>query len=152
MALRLSTALGHRAQRLHPKAQTHGGKFAAEFVQRLHHQLGRQHHIHHQAHFGLQPLGQAAGLGDKPVQRHCQSPPVGEDGAARLGQAGFAGAGAQEQAEPQLAFQMGDGIAHRRGGAAQLAAGGGKAAGLHDRQEDGNLVQRGRLGLHDRIS
>ena len=65
-----------------------------------------------------------------------------------FGQCGAGGAGAGKQADPQLALQIGDGIADHRSGAAQLAGGGGETAGLHNRQKDRDLVQGGGFGLH----
>jgi hypothetical protein len=142
------TVWGHRAQRLDPQAQSNGGKFLAELVQRLHQFPGGQHDIDHQAGFGFKSLCQSARLGEQAIERDGEPPAVGQDGTACIGECGFAGAGALEQRDAQLGFQVGDGIADHRGSAAQLAGSTGEAAGLHDRQKHGDLIQSGGLWVH----
>ncbi len=127
--------------------QAHGGIAFAEFIQRPDQLLGRPHHIHHQRHFRFQARGQSARLGEQAVQRDGEAARVRQDRAPRIGQLGPGGAGTGEQGDAQLALQIGDGIADHRIGAAQLAGSPGKAAGLHNRQEDRDLVQSGGFGV-----
>ena len=139
--------LRHGAERLDMEAQADGGEFGLEGGERRHQPRRRQHDIDGQADFGLEALQQAGDAGAQPVHAAGKPAGFGEHHLAGLGQFGLFGAAPPEHGQAQLRLQIVDGVADRRGGAAEAAAGGGEAAGFDDGDEDAELIEAGGAGL-----
>ena len=139
--------LGDGAERFDMEAEANGREFGLEGGERRNEARRRQHDIDGEADFGLQPLEQAGDAGAQPIHAAGKAPGFGEHHLAGFGQFGAPGAAAAEQRQAELRLQIVDGVADRRGGAAEATAGGGKAAGFDDGDKDAELVEAGGAGL-----
>ena len=136
------------AQRLDIKAKANGGICGAKGVEGLNQCRCRQHDIHGDGNFRFQAANQPAGACEQPIHAERDASGIGQDGAAGLTQLRPARRLALEQRQAELAFEIGDGVAHHRGGAAQLSGGAGEAASLRNRQEHLQMIEARGFRLH----
>ena len=140
--------LRHRTQRLDIEAKANRGEFGAEGIEGLNQHACRQHDIDGDGDLRLQAADQSTGAGEQPIHALRDPARIGQDGAARLGQFWPAGRLALEEAESELAFEIGDGVADHRGGTAQSPGSTGETAGFSDCQEGLEMVEAGRTRIH----
>ncbi len=127
--------------------QLHGRKRLGKIVQHLPQPLRRKHHVDRNIHFGLQPAQQPLHFRTQPIDPRRNRAHFGQQRAPRHGQLRLARALALKQQQPQLRLEIGHAIAYHRNRTAQLAPGAGKAAGIDDREENPQLVERRRSGI-----
>ncbi len=138
---------GDRAQRLGVKPQLHRRKCRREIAQNLTDPLGRQHHVQRQIDLGLQPIQHTLHFGTQAVDPLRDRLGLGQNGASLFGQLRSSRAFARKQGDAQLHLQIGDAVADDRDRAVELAACTCETAGLHNGQEDRQLVERRRAGI-----
>ena len=129
------------------KPQRHRREFGREGAQHLAQPIGRQHHVHRQVDLRLQPVEQPLHLGAQPVDALRDRACFRQQGAARRGEHGLARPFPLEQRQPELLFQVHDAIADHRNRTAQPPPRRRKTAGVDDREEDAELVERRRAGI-----
>lgn len=137
---------GHRAQRLHMQAQRDRGAGQRETAQHPCQPFRRQHHIHGQINLRLHAIQKTLHPRAQAIHALCHRAGFRQHGPAGGGEAGLAGAFPLEQGQAELKFQIRDAIADDGNRPVQAPGRAGKAASLHNRQENAKLLETGRAG------
>jgi hypothetical protein len=128
------------AQGLDVEAQRRVGKGFAEPRDGGGERVDGEHHVHGDRQLGLESAREAPRTRLELVHAGDGRPRLGEEGAALLRQHGSPAAPVEEP-DAELPLEIGEGLAHHRLGATELAADGGEAPFLHRGEEGAELIE-----------